>query len=466
MRWPHGGAERMTWTLAELASWCGGSVRGDPGTLVQGVSTDTRTVSSGDLFVAIRGERFDGHSFLDVASARDAAAALVSEANCAGDLPSILVADTVAALGDVARMHRKRFAGPVVAITGSNGKTTTKELCADILENAGARVRRSPGNLNNHIGLPLSVLGLRHDDEVLVVELGMNHEGEIDALARIASPTVGAITQIGAAHLGLLGSLDAIGAAKGELLDHIREEGAAVLNADDRLVMAQRDRFAGRALLFGFGDNADFRAELAEGKSPWRIFTPAGSCRIQISLPGRHLIQDALCAAAAAHATGLLGARPLEAIRNAVGAFRGVVGRLTLHDAPGGIRLLDDSYNANPSSVDAALQTLQLMRGSGRTLAVLGDMLELGVRAEELHQEVGRTAARTGVDALIGLGPLSEHTVAAARSAGVSRTEHVIDVADATRLVGEIAEPGDTVLIKGSRGMRMERIATALRGEN
>ncbi len=453
----------MSWTLAEIAERCGGRVEGDGGVRVSGVSTDSRTLERGELFVAIAGENFDGHDYVADAAEHGAAAALVSrDVDCS--LPCARVDDTIAGLGRFAAREREHFKGPVIAITGSNGKTTTKELCADMLEAGGASVRRSPGNLNNHIGLPISILGLRAGDEVLVVELGMNQPGEIDALARIAQPDVGAITQVAPAHLGPMGSLEAIARAKGELLDHVREGGTAVLNADDRLVMAQRERFKGTAVLFGLGAAAEVRAtgvDRAASGTRFRLETPQGESDISLALPGCHLVQDALCAAAAAIASGVLGASPVEPIREALEAFRGVPGRTFLAELRGGVRLLDDSYNANPRSVAAALRALTQLRGA-RSIAVLGDMGELGDDAAALHAEIGREAAEGGVDALLGVGPLSIHTVEAAHAAGLAQTEHADDAPAAVEILRGWLREGDVVLLKGSRSMRMERIAAAL----
>jgi UDP-N-acetylmuramoyl-tripeptide--D-alanyl-D-alanine ligase len=457
----------MNRPLAELARDCGGRLVGDGAARVTGVSTDTRTLGPGQLFVAIKGERFDGHAFLTQAGARGAAAALISEPPPAGlRLPVVRVPDTVRALGELAGAHRARFSIPVVAITGSNGKTTTKELCADMLEAAGLRVRRTPGNLNNQIGLPLTLCGLRAGDQALVAELGMNHAGEIDALARLARPTVGAITQIARAHLGPLGSLEAIARAKGELLDRLPEEGTAVLDGDDPLSLAQAPRCRGRVLRFACdAPDAEFRGR-ALGPRRSLFETPIGSCEVELPLPAPHLARNALCAAAAAFATGRLGDRALAAIRAATLRFRGVPGRLVLTRGAAGIRVLDDSYNANPTSAAAALETLVALREGGRAVAVLGDMLELGETEAELHAELGRTAARLGVDAVVGVGPLaSQHLVRAARDAGLSRAHAASDADDAARRVRELCAPGDVVLIKASHGMHLERVAHALREE-
>jgi UDP-N-acetylmuramoyl-tripeptide--D-alanyl-D-alanine ligase len=456
----------VSWTCGQLAAWCGGTLVGDGSRVVCGVSTDSRTLRAGELFAAIHGESFDGHDFVGQAVARGAAALLVSRPlPKAGALPVIRVADTIAALGALAHGHRCAFAGPVVAITGSNGKTTTKEMCAEILAAAGARVHRTPGNLNNQIGLPLSLLALPLRDDAVVLEVGMNHAGEIDALARIASPTVGAITQVAPAHLGPLGSIDAIARAKGELYARVRPEGTIVVNADDPRVVEQASRFAGRQLRFGRGASADFRAEqvqLSRSETRFLLSTPAGSSDVALAMPGEHLVEDALCAAAAAWATDLLGDDPQAALREGLGSFAGVDHRLTVRETRDGLVLLDDSYNANPASVAAALRTLCSMRKKGRALAVLGDMFELGDAEAELHAEVGREAARLGIDVLIAVGERSRHAAAAARSEGLARVEEATDAPAAAELVRALAREGDAVLVKGSRGMRMERAVTAL----
>ncbi len=456
----------MSWTLGELARFCGGRVIGSPDTRIESVSTDTRTLGRGALFVAVRGESYDGHDYVRDALEHGASALLVSRAVPGSPTaPAIEVDDTVDALGRLARGHRASFSGPVIAITGSNGKTTTKELCAKVLEAAGRRVRRTPGNLNNHIGLPLSVLALETADEVLVVEMGMNHEGEIDHLARIAEPTVGAITNVAPAHLGPLGSLAAIARAKGELFARIRPDGVAVVNADDPHCVAQSARFAGRKLRFATIADADVRARSVTSDSGTASYTfecSAGGVAIRMRAPGHHLIEDGLCAAAAALASGALGSSPLEAIRGGLEAFSGVPGRTALRESPDGLRLLDDSYNANPHSVARALETLAQLRGSGQTIAVLGDMLELGDGSTRLHAEVGRGAASTGVDVLIAVGPLSRDVAKAAREAGLDKSFECDAPEAAIELVRKHARPGDVVLVKASRSMRLERVVSRL----
>jgi UDP-N-acetylmuramoyl-tripeptide--D-alanyl-D-alanine ligase len=456
----------VSWSVFELASWCCGEIVGDGAVRIAGISTDTRTLEAGQLYVAIRGENFDGHDFVPEAIRRGAAAVLVSEPGLdAPEVPVIRASDTIAALAALAARHRRRFDCPVIGVTGSNGKTTTKEICAGILTEAGRRVHKTPGNFNNHIGLPLSILALDEEVDVMVLELGMNHPGEIDALARIAAPTVGAITQVAEAHLGLLGSLEAIGRAKGELLDHLPADGMAALNADDPHVMAQRERCVGGLVTFGFGKGAEFRASelelLAEG-SRFVLETPLGSAEVEIGVPGRHIVEDALCAAAAAHASGLIRAEPLASIRGGFRRFGAVKGRTAIVEAKRGFRIIDDTYNANPASVEAALRVLERLSGDGRRAAVLGDMLELGPDAPSLHASVGRAVAAAGVEVLLGIGALSANTVEAARESGVEIAEHAADTGVAVARLDELIRAGDTVLVKGSRGMKLETIAAAL----
>ena len=455
----------MSFRLGELAQACGGKLAGPAELEIGSVSTDTRTLGKGALFVAVKGESYDGHDFLADAGRLGAAAALVTRLPADVRLPSIVVADTVVALGQIARAHRAKFSGPVLAITGSNGKTTTKELCARVLEAAGRRVRRTPGNLNNHIGLPLSILGLAPSDEVLVVELGMNHAGEIDALTQIADPTVGAITNVAPAHLGLLGSLEAIANAKGELFARMRPDATAIVNADDANCVAQSARFAGRKLRFALHANADFRARvegIEHGCALFALTCPAGESRVRLRAPGLHLVDDGLCAAAAAFASGALGARPLEAIVKGLEEFTGVPGRVALVRAPNGVLVIDDSYNANPHSVARALETLAELRGSGKSFAVLGDMFELGDGADALHAEVGRRAAAAGVTGLVAVGELSANTAAAARAAGLANVFETRSVEDAAAHVRAQARSGDAVLVKASRGMKLERVVKLL----
>ncbi len=458
----------MKRTLAELARDCGGSLSGDSELEIQGIATDSRRIEAGTLFIAIRGPRFDGHAYVEEALARGATAALISSpVELSPGASWIRVPDTVRALGEIAHARRLRFTGPVVAITGSNGKTTTKEMCAAILSAAGVRTRRSPGNYNNEIGLPISLLELEDDDELLVVELGMNHAGEIDALARIAEPVVGTITQIAPAHLGLLGSIEAIADAKGELFERIRSGGIAVVNQDDGRVKAQARRFAGEQIGFGSSAPADWLAldvESESGHGRFRLVSPYGETRVRLAVPGRHMVANALCAAATASATGLLGEQPLTAIRKGLEGFTGIAGRLCIRPGVRGSTVIDDSYNANPTSVEAALCTLREVAAGGPAVAVLGDMLELGERARELHAGVGERVSQNAIQVLVAVGPLSRDTARAARETGTEEVHEAEDAAGAAALLASLLRGGETVLVKGSLGMQMKQVADAIAG--
>jgi UDP-N-acetylmuramoyl-tripeptide--D-alanyl-D-alanine ligase len=457
----------VSWTAAELARRCGGSLIGDGARHIAGISTDSRSVRAGELFVAIRGENTDGHEYTAAALAKGAAALLVSQAEAApAGSVAIVVDDSVLALGRIAAAERARFGGPVVAITGSNGKTTTKEMCAEILAAAGLRVRRTPGNLNNQIGLPLSILQLAPGDDALVVELGMNHPGEIDYLASLAQPDVGAITQVAAAHLGPVGGIEAVARAKGELYERIRPTGTAVVNADDPRVAQQALRFAGRRLRFGVATrDAEFRAEDVRADrsgTRFRLVSPAGGADVRIATPGRHLVSNGLCAAACAWATGRLGESAPAAIAAGLASFHAAKQRLAPRELGSGATLLDDTYNSNPASARAALAALRDVAGAGRAIAALADMLELGAGGPELHAEVGRAAAEARVDVLVAVGELSAHTARAARAAGVREVHEASDADAAGALLRKLVARGDTVLVKGSRGMRMERAVAQL----
>jgi len=298
-----------------------------------------------------------------------------------------------------------------------------------------------------------------------VVELGMNHSGEIDALAAIADPTVGAITNVAPAHLGMLGSIEAIARAKGELFGRMRASATAIVNADDPNCVTQSARFAGKKVRFAIHAAADFRARverIEHGAAVYRLTSPAGEGEIRMRAPGLHLVDDGLCAAAAAHATGLLGADPLRAIAKGLEEFTGVPGRVALVRAPNGVLVVDDSYNANPHSVARALETLAELRGAGRAFAVLGDMFELGDDAAALHAEVGRRAAAAHVDSLVCVGELSASTAAAARAAGLAQVFETRSAEEAAAHVRAAARSGDVVLVKASRGMKLERVVKLL----
>jgi UDP-N-acetylmuramoyl-tripeptide--D-alanyl-D-alanine ligase len=443
--------------LAEAARVLSGRLEG-ANARFSGVSTDSRAVGTGDLFVALQGERFDGHAYVGEAARRGAAGALTSRhvTERGATLPQVVVRDTRLSLGALAGDWRGRFPIPLVALTGSNGKTTVKEMLAAILvQHAGARgsVLATAGNLNNDIGMPLTLLALRADHRYAVIEMGMNHEGEIDYLARIARPTVALVNNAQRAHVGILGSLEAIARAKGEIYAGLDDAGIAIVNEDDPFAPYWKGLNAGRKVLtFGFASDADVTAASAAGA--WRFRTPAGSFAVALRAPGEHNVRNALAACAAAHAVGI----PPAAMRSALEAFEGVPGRLQRRPAPGGARVIDDTYNANPESMKAAIRVLA--SEPGRRILVMGDMGELGIQSAALHAEVGDFAKRSGVEALLALGEQSRN---AAQAFGEG-ARHFGEARELLAAARQEAREGATLLVKGSRFMQMERVADALAG--
>lgn len=440
--------------LSELAGVVGGALAGDDRSF-EGASTDTRTLAPGQLFFALQGPRFDAHEFVSAAASAGAAGAVVSRP-AGSSLPEIRVADTLVALGAAAAWWRGRFGLPVIAVTGSAGKTTVKEMLGAIM----GRVRPvlvTRGNLNNEIGLPLTLFRLDAEHASAVLEMGANHAGEIARMARIAGPDVGLVTLAGPAHLEGFGSMEGVARAKGELYQALEPGGTAVINRDDPYAEQwRRSTRAGRVVTFGLGAGADFTArELADTDRAGTRFLldgPWGETEIRLPLPGRHNVLNALAAAAAAWSAG---ATPVQ-IERGLGAARGVPGRMQLRPLPGGARLVDDTYNANPGSTRAALDYLASLGGRG--WAVLGDMMELGPDAARLHAEVGAHARAVGVERLYGFGPLSRETVRAFGDNGRAFDDigHLIEA-----LAADL-RPGINVLVKASRGMRLERVVEAL----
>jgi len=431
---------------------------------IKGISIDSRTVKEGELFIAIRGDRFDGHEFVPAALRKGAWGALVEQsaieskhAAMAGLQNVIPVADTLISLQELSLIHRKKFDLPLIGITGSNGKTTTKEMLASILLQKGP-VLKNEGNLNNHIGVPLTLLKMDSHHKAAIIEMGMSGLGEIRTLARLAMPSVGVITNISAAHLQFLGSTDTVAEAKGELLQTMRTDGTAVLNADDRYFVTMRNKYPGRVLSFGIEGPADVRASgihQVRDVTDMTLHATGGSVLVRLRTVGRHNVYNALAAAAAALATDL----PLETVKSGLEEFRPVAMRSELKDVQGRT-VLADYYNANPASMIAALETLASLKTGRRTVAVLGDMLELGKTEIEAHRKIGETAARLGIDLVITVGPLAKHIAEGAVAAGMAR-DRVLEADTTSRgaeLLKEHSRPGDTVLIKGSRGMKMEKV--------
>ena len=462
-------------TGAEIAAATGGRViSGDPAVRIERWAIDTRSLQPGDLFVAIRGERFDGHDFVTAALAAGAAGAVVTatpalpEAGKAGPAPLVIqVADTTRALQDGAREVRRRSGATVVAITGSAGKTTTKELTAEFLA-AKYTVFRNKGNLNNHIGLPLSLLELRARPEVAVVELGMNHAGEIRTLVGAAEPEVRVWTNVGDAHLGFFESADAIADAKAEILEHARPGDLLVANADDERIAARAPRFAGRTLTFGLSDAADVRASTVRHRGldgmAATVTGPGGSMPIETPLLGTGNLLNFLAATAVAMDMGV----PLSAIAERAATMKPAARRGELLRLPGGITIVDDSYNSSPAALTKALETIAVATGSARKIAVLGEMLELGAHADRLHAECGRAAAAAGLALLLVVGGDAAKRLAdAARAAGMpaAAVVHVATSAEAADLAAAKVRPGDLVLVKGSRGIRTDVVVDRLKVE-
>jgi UDP-N-acetylmuramoyl-tripeptide--D-alanyl-D-alanine ligase len=439
--------------LGEAAAALRGRTSGGD-TLFTGVSTDSRSIKEGDLFVALRGERFDGHDFLKAAAAAKAAAAMV-DGKYPGEypLPALVVDDTRGALGDLARYWRARFAPALVAITGSNGKTTVKEMLAAIFRKHASEtaVLATRGNLNNDIGLPLTLLGLRHAHRWCAIELGMNHKGEIGYLAAIARPTVALVNNAQREHLEFMRSVEEVAAENASVYDALPEDGVAVINADDAHAAYFRSRAGKRpSVEFGLGGGAvtgGYRLERLSSEISLR--TPAGEADTTLAIPGLHNVRNALAAAACAFAAGIEAKTIAQGLRT----FRPYAGRLQVKQGAGGATVIDDSYNANPDSVRAAIDVLASCPAP--TALVLGDMGEVGEHGREFHREVGAYARAKGVSQLLALGEATREAV----DAFGDGAQHFAGVQD---LVSKIE--AKTILVKGSRFMKMERVVAALTG--
>jgi len=425
-----------------------------------GASIDTRTLAAGELFVALQAER-DGHDYVAQAFSRGAGAALVSR-EIAAKGPKIVVADTLQALGAIAAAHRNALDLRVIAITGSVGKTTVKDMLAAILEQ-GWRTLKSRGNYNTEIGVPLTLLELEASHQAAVVELAMRGRGQIAYLARMARPQVGVVTKIGLSHLELLGSKDAIAESKAELVEALPADGAAVLNADDEYFEVLAARSAAPVVSFGMNDGADVRVSEVEvapdGRLRVRLTGHLIEAEIICGAVGRH---HALNIAAAAAAVVSAGA-PAEWVAMGLAAYATGEMRGRIVEAPGGYTVVDDSYNAAPDSMRAALELLADLPGH-RKWAVLGDMKELGDASLEAHHELGRSVAKAGLTGLVTVGELSHHIAEGAREVGLVEVTEATDNATAAELLAPRLATGDVVLVKGSRAMHMEEIVAALLG--
>ena len=422
------------------------------------VNTDSRSIRRGDLFVALKGKHFDGHSFVAQAAAAGAAAALVDRESDIR-LPQIMIEDTRHALGALAKFWRTRFSPVLIAIAGSNGKTTTKEMLAAILRrHAGENgVLATAGNLNNDIGLPLTLLRLRAAHRYCAIEIGMNHKGEIAALAEITWPTIAVVTNAQREHLEFMGSVGEVAAENAAVYAALPTDGIAAINADDAHAPLFRRTAAGRRVV-AFGLEAS--AEIAGGYVPKKLSSeirlklPAGETHATLAIPGAHNVRNALAAAACAYAAGISP----QVIGEGLAAFRPYAGRLQARQTAGGATVIDDTYNANPDSVRAAIDVLAACPAP--TVLVLGDMGEVGEQGPGFHREVGAYARSCNISRLLATGEATRHAVAAFGEAGA----HADSIDKLLPLVRACAAPGATLLVKGSRFMRMERVVDALTG--
>jgi UDP-N-acetylmuramoyl-tripeptide--D-alanyl-D-alanine ligase len=445
----------MSLRLQTVATWTRG-LRNGPDVPLAGVSTDTRKIAPGDLFVALVGEKYDAHDFVAQAKKAGAAAALVAR-RVDVDLPQVIVADTERALGDLASAVRGERRARVIGITGSNGKTTVKTLTASIIKRHDVHTHVNPGNLNNEIGLPLTLIAMPPDTAYAVLEMGAGKPGDIAYLAAIARPEIGLVNNIASAHLERMLTVEGIAQTKGAVYEALPADGTALINADD----AFAGYFTGlagtrRILRFGFAKGSDVTAlDLRLGeRSAFTLATPAGRIAIDLPLPGRHNVSNALAAASIALALDV----PLATIRDGLEQAPTVAGRLVRHVGVDGWTLIDDSYNANPGSTAAAIATLALEHGEA--WLVLGDMKELGADGERLHADIGALAKASGIARLFTVGSLSR---AASRAFGAGAT-HYENQSDLIETLRRELAPGVRCLVKGSRSSAMDRVVAAVLG--
>jgi len=446
----------MEFSLAQVRNVTGAqNLNTEDNVRVRGWSIDSRTVNAGDLFFAIRGEHFDGHAFVEAAFKRGAIGAVVSEES-SGGRPLLRVPDTLRALQTVAQWARDQWARPVVAVTGSAGKTTTKDIISACLS-VRFRTGKTTGNLNNHLGLPLTLLRLADDAEVAVVELGMNHAGEIRQLAALAEPQVGVVTNVGYAHVEFFDSIEGVAAAKRELVEALPQDGVAILNADDERVLRFRNAHPGRSITYGTCPRADLRAENLDLDATGAVFTVEG-VRFETVLTGRHSVSNILAGLAVARAFQI----PLGDLTSVVAGLSTGKMRGERHTWRG-VTILDDSYNSNPEAARSMLDVLR-EEPAQRRIAVLGEMLELGHMAEGLHRELGIYAFHSGVDALVGVRGASRLMVEEAQKAGLAGHAALFfeDPERAGDFLREFVRPGDAILFKGSRGTHVERALAVL----
>lgn len=460
----------MRWTIDDIVQATAGRLLYGPAEATfDGVGIDSRAIAAGQLFVAIRGERHDGHAFVDQVIAGGVRGVLVAaDAQLDHDrfrgqgAVCVAAADTTRALGALAAFQRSRADIPVVGITGSNGKTTTRQMAALVMSRRFDTLS-TQGNFNNEIGLPLTLFGLSDRHGAAVLELGMNHPGELTRLGGICRPTIGVITNVGPGHLEFLGSLEGVARAKEELIGQIDPGGTAVLNRDDPLVAAMAQRTSRRVLFYGTARSCEVRAgqiRQAPHGVAFELALPDGSVEVVLPTPGRFMVTNALAAAAAGYLAGLSAAD----IKTGLGSFAPTKGRLQVIATTRGVNIIDDTYNANPASMTAAFDTLAALRRGRPGIVVVGDMLELGEQSEALHRKVGELAVLSGADRLYAYGPHAGAVREGALQAGMRKAGVVVDSKES--IAGDVVRhlsPGDWVLVKGSRGMAMETVVGMIR---
>ena len=447
--------------LEQLARWADGQLAAsDPPATITTVCTDSRALRAGDLFLALRGEKFDAHTFVAEAARRGATGAVVQDvpADLPADFAVVRVENTLRALQQIAAAYRRSLPLRSVGITGSNGKTSTKDLTAAVL-GEHFRVTKTEGNLNNHIGLPLSILRARESDEMGVFEMGMNHPGEIAPLAAIAAPDVAIITNIGVAHLEFMGTREAVAREKGMLAEALAPSGTVILDADDEFSKSIAARTKADALFCGLDHGDIFATDLRQDFAGMKFrLHSAGRCvDAELPVPGVHMVRNALLAVGAGHVFGL----SLEECAAGLAKLALTKGRLEMKIVRG-IQVIDDSYNANPDSVKAALLTLAQMSTNGRRIAVLGAMAELGAESENGHRQVGQCAADLGLDCVITIGDDATLIAEEAWRGGIAKVLKFSHIDEAVKALRDLAHAGDLVLVKGSRSAKMERIVEGL----
>ncbi len=464
-------AHSIPWKTSDVLEATGGDLlSGDRSRVFDGIAIDSRKVKKNNLFVAIRGETHDGHSFIKDTIAKGVSG-IVLEKQKTGDLAlseweknnivGVAVSDTIKALGDLASFQRKRSKASVIAITGSNGKTTTRGITSSVMEQKFSTLSTT-GNFNNEIGLPLTLFQLSNDHEWAVVELGMNQPGEIGVLGRMCSPEVGIITNIGAAHLEGVGSIEGVMKAKGELLAEIKSGGTAILNCDDPRVLKLSEKASSRVLFYGHSEKAAIRGLSPQRKGKGTVFTlslPDEEISVNLDFPGDFMVSNALAAAAAGYLAGLSAGE----IKTGIEGFQPAQGRMNILTTGQGIHIIDDTYNANPDSMKTAILTLLSLKGKQRGILVLGDMFELGKHAEAMHKAIGALAGKSDITLLYVTGNFSDAVAEGAIAEGLDEDQVITGSRESILEQLKIhLKSGDWVLIKGSRAMKMETITRGL----